>query len=451
MSGRRSRFILGLLALAACDPQKSDWGLDAIRTMVTPPDDPTLGCGVQIPVDPAAGARAACQFRAGSRAPASLGIDESVRTQIPIRHIVIVMKENRSFDHLVGKLHELGRPDVEAVPATYSNPDLQGNAVFPSHATTTCIVHDPGHQSASVLSSINNGTMDGFVTNAAQTTGTDGHFAMWQYAETDFPFYYWLANEFAIADRHFAPMASGTFGNRNFMLFGTNAGVVDTGISFPPPNTPSIMQLLMNRGFTWGAYSDGDPASGALDWGPSDPGVHSLRDFYDALDAGTLPNVSLVDGRDYIDDEHPFADIQTGEAWTKAIYDHAIASPQWPLMAVIWTYDEAGGFADHVPPPLGCQTAPTKAPFTQMGPRIPLVMISPWAKRGFASHIPRDHTAIIRFVETVFDLPSLTARDANSDGLFDLFDFSCGRDLSVPTAPAAGTGGCPDPPPLGAH
>jgi phospholipase C len=450
MSGRRSRFILAFLSLAACDPQKSDWGLDAIRTMITPPDDSTLGCGVQIPADQAADARAACQFPAGSRAPASLGIDESVRAQIPIRHIVIMMKENRSFDHLLGRLHDLGRPDVEAVPSTYSNPDVQGTPVFPSHATTTCVAHDPGHQSASVLASINNGTMDGFVINAAQTTGTDGHFVMWQYAETDFPFYYWLANEFAIADRHFAPMASGTFGNRNFMLFGTNAGVVDTGISFPPPNTPSIMQLLMNRGFTWGAYSDGDPASGALDWGPSDPGVHSLQDFYDALDAGTLPNLSLVDGRDYIDDDHPFADIQTGEAWTKAIYDHALTSPQWPLMAMIWTYDEAGGFADHVPPPLGCQ-APTNAPSAKMGPRIPLVAISPWAKRGFASHIPRDHTAIIRFIETVFDLPALTARDANSDALFDLFDFSCGRDLSVPDAPAAGTNGCPDPPPLGAH
>jgi len=454
MSLWRSRSIVALLLLAAappaCDPQKSDWGFDAIRTMVTPADDPTLGCGLQIPADPAADARAACQFSAGARAPASLGIDESVRAQIPIRHIVVMMKENRSFDHLLGRLHNLGRPDVEAVPSTYFNPDLLGNSVFPSHATTTCIPHDPGHQSGSVLTSINNGTMDGFVINAAQTTGTDGHFAMWQYEQTDFPFYYWLANEFAIADRHFAPMASGTFGNRNFMLFGTNAGVVDTGISFPPPNTPSIMQLLMNRGFTWGAYSDGDPASGALDWGPSDPGVHTLQNFYDALDAGTLPNLSLVDGRDYIDDDHPFADIQTGEAWTKAIYDHAIASPQWPLMAIIWTYDEAGGFADHVPPPLGCQ-APTNAPSAKMGPRIPLVAISPWAKRGFASHVARDHTAIIRFVETVFDLPALTARDANSDALFDLFDFSCGRDLTVPDAPAAGTNGCPDPPPLGAH
>jgi phospholipase C len=440
-----------LIAVAACDPQKSNWGLDAIRTMTTPPDDPTLDCGVTIPADSSADVRAACEFEAGASVLATLGIDAATSAQIPIRHVVIVMKENRSFDHLLGPLHDHGRADVEGVPPTYSNPDAQGNPVFPSHATTTCIPHDPGHQSASVLASINNGTMDGFVLNAAQTSGTDGHFVMWEYDDSDFPFYYWLASTFAIADRHFAPMASGTFGNRNFLMFGTNAGVVDTGISFPPPNTPSIMQLMMNRGFTWGAYSDGEPASGALDWGPSDPGVHSLRDLYNALAAGTLPNLAFVDGRDYIDDDHPFADIQTGEAWTKAIYDRAVVSPQWPRMAIIWTYDEAGGFADHVPPPRGCQAAPSNAPFTQLGPRVPLVAISPWAKRGFASHVAHDHTAILRFIETVFDLGALTGRDANSDALLDLFDFSCGRDLSVPDAPAAGTGGCPEPPPLGAH
>ncbi len=355
--------LVASLSPPACDPQKSDWGFDAIRTMVTPADDPALGCGLQIPTDPAAAARAACQFPPGARAPASLGIVESVRAQIPTLHIVVMMKENRSFDHLLGRLHDLGRPDVEGVPATYANPDLQGNPVFPSHATTTCIPHDPGHQSASVLTSINNGTMDGFVINAAQTTGTDGHFVMWQYDQTDFPFYYWLANEFAIAgpavcadgERHVRQPATSC-------CSAINAGVVDTGIAFPPPNTPSIMQLLMNRGFTWGAYSDGDPASGALDWGPSDPGVHSLQAFYDALDAGTLPNLSLVDGRDYIDDDHPFADIQTGEAWTKEIYDHAIASPQWSRLAIFWTYDEAGGFADHVPPPLGSSQGPDYPP-----------------------------------------------------------------------------------------
>jgi phospholipase C len=77
-----------------------------------------------------------------------------------------------------------------------------------------------------------------------------------------------------------------------------------------------------------------------------------------------------------------------------------------------------------------------------MGPRIPLVTISPWSKRGYVSHVVHDHTAITRFVEAIFDLPALTARDANSDALLDMFDFGCGRDRAVAAAPSPGTGGC---------
>ena len=244
-------------------------------------------------------------------------------------------------------------------------------------------------------------------------------------------------------------MATGTFANRGFLLLATNAGVVDTGIEYAPANTPSIFQILMNAGFTWGAYSDNDPFDGALGWTPTTPGVHPMQALYDALQNGTLPNVSFVDGAENIEDDHPNADLQVGEAWSRKIYEAAVASPQWPRLAIIWTYDEAGAFADHVPPDvLGCAATPT-SPFTQRGPRIPLVAISPWARRNYVSHVVRDHTAITRFIEAVFGLPALTARDANSDALLDLFDFSC-HDMSVPTAPAAGTGGCTDPQPVGA-
>lgn len=122
--------------------------------------------------------------------------------------------------------------------------------------------------------------------------------------------------------------------------------------------------------------------------------------------------------------------------------DHVATSPQLPRLAMIWTYDEAGGFADHVPPEQhGCAPGGGSS-WTQRGPRIPLVVVSPWVRRSFASHVVRDHTSITRFIETVFGLPALTERDANSDALLDLFDFSCGRDLTLPAGPAAGTGGC---------
>jgi len=437
--------VLLLLPLSACDPQKGSWGFGAIETMQTPAD-PGLACGATFPQDTLGAARASCAFSAGTHASASLGVDSKTLASIPIRHVIVMMKENRSFDHLLGKLHDR-LPEVEAVPATYSNPDPAGNPVFPTHATTTCIAFDPNHQSQSVLACIDGGKMDGFVRNAAATTASDGTFAMSYYDATDLPYDYWLASNFALGDRHFASTASGTFANRDFMLFGANAGVVDTGILYPSPSTPSIFQTLIAAGFTWGVYTDSGPLSDTLDWTAKDPGVHTMSDLFDALDKGTLPNVAFVDGVENVEDDHPLADLQRGEAWTKNVVDHAMASPEWQRLALLWTYDEAGAFADHVPPPSACLALPSTSPFTLLGPRVPFAVISPWAKRGYVSHVVRDHTAITRFIEALFDLPALTARDANSDALLDMFDFTCGRDLSVPAAPAPGTGGCPNPPP----
>jgi phospholipase C len=434
---------LSLAAIAACDPQKGDFGLGAIRNMKTPPDNPNLGCGLAIPADPAAAQRSACSFGVGAHASTTLGFDSAAIAAMPIRHVIIAMKENRSFDHLLGALHERGQPNVEAVPATFSNPDTKGTLIYPFAADTTCIPYDPGHQQASVHTCLDDSKMDGFIRNAASTTPSDGTFVMSSYDDNDLPFYYWLAATFAVNDRHFAPLASGTYANRAFYMLGSNVGIVDTGIVFPNPSTPSIMQLMMNAGYTWGAYTDSEPFDGAFDWDSGDPGVYSMQALYDALDAGTLPNLVFVDGAEYLEDDHPVADLQRGEAWLKVIYDHLITSPEWPRTAMIWTYDEAGAFADHVsPPPGACAPDPSNPPFAGLGPRIPLVVISPWAKRNYASHVVEDHTAIIRLVEAIFDLPALSGRDANQTALLDMFDFSCGRDLSVPVAPAAGTGGC---------
>src|SRR6185295_15024908 len=340
-------------------------------------------------------------------------------------------------------LHDEGQPGTEDIPADFTNPDLAGNEVAPFHLSTTCLLTDPSHQGAEMRRGLAGGTMRGWVENAALTTGTDGHFVMGFNDSADLPFYYWLANTYALSDRHFAPMASGTFSNRNFYLFGTNAGVLDTGITFPDPSTPSVLQTLMNAGFTWRAYSDDEVFAGTLGWHEGKPGVRTFQQFLDDLDHGTLPNVAFVDAVEDVTDDHPVADLQEGEKWLRQIYEHAVASPQWSRLAIVWTYDEGGGFADHVPPPEGCLAKPTPSPFTQMGPRIPLVAISRWAKPHYVSHVVHDHTAITRFIEALFGLPALTARDANSDALMDLFDFSCSQPVTPPQPPsAAGAGGC---------
>jgi hypothetical protein len=238
---------------------------------------------------------------------------------------------------------------------------------------------------------------------------------------------------------------SGTFPNRDFLLLGTADGVKSTGGGFPDPSTQTIMQALDKVGASWGVYSDGYFFDRTLNWQVGHPGTGKLAAFLTALDNGTLPAVSFVDGVENVDDEHPTADVQHGEAWTRNIYEHAIASPLWPTLALVWTYDEAGGFADHVAPPEhACVARPIDKdkPYYELGARVPLVVISPWARPHHVSHIVQDHTAVTRLIETVFDVPALTARDANSDALLELFDFRQPGLLHPPEAPASGTGGC---------
>jgi phospholipase C len=174
--------------------------------------------------DPHAADRAACRFAAGATPADTLGISDEQLRSLPLKHIIVMMKENRSYDHYFAQLHSAGQPDSEALPASFSNPDLGNTAVTPFHQTTTCVHNDPGHQWAEMHNQINDGRMDGYVKSAANTTSTDGHFVMGWYDASDLPFYYFLANTYAIADRYFPSVRSGTWPNRDYLLLGTSDG-----------------------------------------------------------------------------------------------------------------------------------------------------------------------------------------------------------------------------------
>jgi len=401
----------------------------------------------QSTTDPLATRRAACAFAGGARPTATLPLSETSRAAIPIKHIVVIMKENRSFDHLLGGLNAAGQPAVAPIPASFTNPDASGTAVAPFALATTCPPWNPGHQWNAMHAQVHGGAMDGFVTSAATTTGTDGHFVMGHYQPSDLPFYSWLANTYAMNDRHFASVRSGTWPNRDFLLLGTADGVKCSYCGYPQPTTRTIFDALDAAGVSWGAYTDDQPFDGTLGWSAPHVGLHSFEDFLAALADGSLPSVAFVDGISNLEDEHPPADVQVGEAWTRTIYQAAARSPLWPQLALIWTYDEAGGFADDVPPPNQACIArpddPADAPFSELGVRVPFAVISPYARPHFVSHVVQEHTAVTRFIEVVFDLPALTARDANSDALLDMFDFGAPALLAPPEAPAAGAGGCP--------
>ncbi len=393
--------------------------------------------------DPVAADRTACKFAKGAKVAASLGVSAAVRATIPLTHLVIVMNENRSFDHYFGKLADEGQPEALGFPDTFSNKDAAGKVVKPFHQTSTCVERDPPHSWAAMHSKWNAGKMDGFIT-ASDVSPSNGHYAMGYLTKVDLPFYNWMANTFAIADHYFSSVIGPTWPNRDYLYAGTSDGVINTGERVI--DVPTIFDALTAAKVKWAIYGDGGSRAGCVGVTSSNPNHFTFGNFLAAAAAGTLPPVSFLDptGKQ---DEHPGnpvnGDVQGGEAWSRAIYDAARNSPLWPKMAVLFTYDEAGGFFDHLPPPKACLASASEPEFDRLGFRVPLMIASPYVRKHFVSHQTHSHTSITRLIELLHDLPALTGRDANSDALLDLFDFNCPTFLTAPAPPASGKAGCP--------
>ena len=436
-------------AAAATDAETAADGTDA--------DVAAAVCGATPVVDPHVADRQACTYAAGAKVADTLGISAADRAKLAIGHVILVVKENRSFDAIYGRL---GRADVEGVPTTASNPDKAGAAVGVYHEATTCVQLDPSHQWSNMHAMWDGGKLDGFVTNAIDNTvgpdeltkaTTDGKFVMGGFTPEDLPFYAFLANTYALADHYHCSALSGTWANRLYLYAGQSYGVKNTGTNFVPDGTKTVFDALDTAGVTWGVYSDDDfpldVALLSLGWNADHLGVHKTAAFFEALKAGTLPQVVFIDAKLNNEDEHPPADVQKGEAWTKAIYDAVVGSSIWldkdgKGVALVYTYDESGGFYDHVVPPAACLAAPDQAEFDHLGFRVPFVMISPFARQKYVSHTVHSHSSLLRFLEVLYDLPAMSARDANADALLDMFDFNCAPLKTPPTAPASGTGGC---------
>jgi phospholipase C len=434
--------------------------------------------------DAGAAGRSSCAFARGDMPAKTLGPGTPIDTQIPLETIVVLMMENRSFDSLLGHMNEYaGRTDVEEPPANASNPaqaagwgsngptdggaaatdagadgGADAGGTFPwMHAQSFCFF-DADHSWKGQHWAWDNGLNDGFYAenngNPAGDTPPsnlallDGERAMWFYDQTDLPFEYQLANTFAFADHYFCSTLGPTYPNRDYFMAATSFGIVANGFPTVSQNVTDnvvVSDELEQRNVTWATYGDGSPGLGTvlgLDTLARYP-QHtrfSIADFLTQAAAGTLPQVVWVDPNlsnevTTGDDDHPPGDPQIGSNFLSQIYGALSAGPQWPHAALFITWDENGGIYDHVPPPPACApdtTAPaltgtdvgTPGGFNQYGFRVPLIVASPYAKKGHVSHNVYDHTSITRFIEAKFKIPALSARDANADPLMDLFDFT---------------------------
>ncbi len=437
---------------------------------------PSLDGASAAPTDTAAEAtRAKCGYDAGALAVETQGASAPVGATVPIDTIVLVMMENRSFDHYFQDLPNEGwstwdggaggsNTAVDVAPPGASNPGVDDAGVPQVHGTQLCFA-DTNHSWDGTHQEINDGGMNGFAiandgTHEVPMIGPpdflSGARAMTYYTKADLPFMYWAAENFAIGDRYFASVPGPTFPNREYLYAGTSFGETTTDLSYLPKHvTTTILDSLDTKGVSWKAYTDGIPTFFLLS---SDKNAASynkqqgtIAQFTTDAMASALPHVVFLDPNFVSEsyqgqDEHPPAVMQVGENWLAGITKTLMASPQWAHMAFFILYDEHGGLYDHAVPPPACppdDIAPILSTdsgspyggFNEYGIRLPFVVLSPYAKRHYVSHKVFDHTSVLRFIESRFDLPALTKRDANALAPWDVFDFTAPPNLTAAAMP----------------
>jgi phospholipase C len=376
-----------------------------------------------------------------------------------VNHIVVLMLENRSFDHMLGFLYaDSGNVSptgeaFEGLTGTESNPDDNGVAVPVSmiQAAAPYAYYMPGADPGEGYSATNSqlfgavtapvpaiATNQGFVTDFSYTLGweaqekwsimpgTTANGIMGMFTPEMLPVLSGLARGYAVCDHWFGSVPTETLPNRAFVCAGTSQGHMDDKTD--SYTCPTIFGLLSKNNLGWSIYGYIDPPLTRQDFPDTTDADDShfglFTDFQAAASSGTLPAYTFLEPSwDAAgNSQHPNYDVALGEQLIHDVYYALRNGPNWNQTLLIITYDEHGGCYDHVPPPLGAVPPDNSAgeygfDFTRFGPRVPTVLVSPLIAAGTvfrvaANAMPLDHTSILKTVETRWNLPSLTARDA---------------------------------------
>ncbi len=331
-----------------------------------------------------------------------------------IDHIVVLMMENRSFDHMLGYLSKHGgRADIDGLRGGEKNP-YKGLDYFSSPLPGTVFNPGPCHGHECVVNQVNGGKMDGFVADYAphaESNGVDPGQVMGYYNAAQVPVYDAMAREFLICQRWFAAHPGPTFPNRFYTLTGRLNRDADGrwqfnnphGDDFTPVGTKSIFDHLTAQGVSWRFYEHGYCFLRLFErytfdtMNIVDAGIDA-ENFVASARAGTLPSVTFIDP-DFINvppgnDDQPPADIAAGQRLIGRVVDALVNSPRWNKTLLIITYDEHGGFFDHVPPP----SAPAVSGIDRYGVRLPAFVVSPWVERVSTTDVVFDHTTILKTI-----------------------------------------------------
>lgn len=356
---------------------------------------------------------------------------------IPIDTFVVLMMENRSFDHYFG-----WHPDADGRNRGLRYPDLEGKMHRTHHLTPDfmgCDFRDPDHGWKGGRHQFSRGKMDGFFQGNKDGTGSD-EFALGYYLKDDLGFLPHVADAYTLYDRFFCSVMGPTFPNRHYQIAAQGGG--HKGNALPILDEPelgfrweTIFDRALARGLTVGYYVVDLPVPAlyglrGLNW------VRPMIQFHLDAALGNLPNICFVDppflgAWDGISaDDHPHADIRRGQAYMSDIVHSFISGPQYERGALFINYDEWGGFFDHVRPRRVPDDRANRRNLDEdwglTGFRIPAVAISPYArnpKRGRVSHMTLTHESILKFISYRFGLGHLTKRHRYASNIGRSFDF----------------------------
>lgn len=349
-----------------------------------------------------------------------------------IEHIVVLMMENRSFDHFLGALSSdaayANKSTVDGLTGSESNPAPDGSsvAVFKMANFTP---DDPPHGWDAAHAQFNEGKNDGFVKAHA---GESQDEAMGYHDRSQIPLYYWFADNFAVCDAWFSSVMGPTWPNRFYLHATTSKGKKDNKPLFLAPKT--IWDALRDKNLSAKNYAAGVTtwALGGFPTKALDGTSAPISQFFEAAKDGSLPSFSLIDPDYQASDDHPAHNILRGQAFVASVYKALAESPLWPKTLLVITYDENGGFYDHVPPP---KTVDDDPEFTQLGFRVPAFVIGPTVKKGYVCKTQLEHCSIAATLKTRWDIDSLSTRMAATSDISDCID---PMKVKAPAAPPAG-------------
>jgi phospholipase C len=379
----------------------------------------------------------------GERRPDSLPyphLPAGTATMREIEHIVVLIMENHSFDNVLGMVpyQVAGRERVDGLTRRAAkiadfNRDARGRLVYAQPASSPC--QDDGVPTQSWNAShesFNNGRNDGFVR-------ASGPIAMRFWDQNDLPFTYSLVEHFPFGERFFCSTLAQTYPNRRFFFCGTASGLTATDaatFSVPAANG-TIFDRLDDHHIDFGIYYQ-DLASWLIVPQVTTPPGRTARmkhmdQFYGDVAAGGLPRFTFLDPNYSTTSEENPQDIQLGERFMSKVVHALMDAPTWKNTALFITYDEHGGYYDHVVPPRAIRPDsinPIPVPgnvgatYDRYGFRVPAIVVSPWARKDYVSHVVQDLTSMTAFIEHKWNLPAMTFRDANAHPMTDYFNFS---------------------------